>query len=162
MTLVHRHLDIARDTPVDQLPLDALDNLLDRGDFDDWRVLAAAIRRDPKGPLADRVLALCRAHDMYGTSKLWIAFIGRLRWADNAHDMTASESLTSLRKRRGTTQATVARALGISQSDVSKLERRTDLRVSTLQRFVRALGGELHIEARFADDDPIPLSWAGQ
>jgi DNA-binding XRE family transcriptional regulator len=160
VTLVHRHLDIAGDTPVDQLPLDALDNLLDRGDFDDWRALTTAIHRDPNGPLADRVLALCRAHDMYGTSRLWPDFIARVRAAARHQPATtaSSASLTSLRKRRGITQAAAADALGISQSDVSKIERRTDIRVSTLARYVRALGGELHIEARFPDDDPIPLS----
>jgi hypothetical protein len=38
-----------------------------------------------------------------------------------------------------------------SQSEVSKLEQRTDAYVSTLQSYVRALGGELDIVARFPD-----------
>jgi hypothetical protein len=41
--------------------------------------------------------------------------------------------------------------LGVNQAAVSKLERRTDMYVSTLQDFVRAMGGELKITARFPE-----------
>lgn len=156
--IVHRHLDIPSGTPPDRLPLDALDDLLDRGDIGDWRELAAAVRRDPHGPLADRVLALCRAHAMYGTSQLWPAFIERLRSTD---DGGRPPSLAEVRKQRGKTQAQVAAALGIDQSDVSKLERRRDLRVSTLRRYLRALGGELELTARFPSEAPVPVSLPG-
>jgi hypothetical protein len=67
----HRHLDDA-DVPVTELGLAALDDLLDRGNFTTWRPLVRAIAADPLGPLADRVLHLCAAHPMYGTSTLWI------------------------------------------------------------------------------------------
>jgi hypothetical protein len=148
VTVVHRHLDIAPGTPPEELPLDALDDLLDRGDFDDWRALAAAVRGDPHGRLADRILWLCRSHPMYGTSRLWPEFIGRLR-----DDGAGALTLAGLRKRRGRAQAEVAHALGISQSDVSKLERRADLRVSTVRRFVAALGGSLRLAAAFPPGD---------
>jgi DNA-binding Xre family transcriptional regulator len=153
MTLVHRHLDIPPSTPPEQLPLDALDDLLERGTFDEWRPRAAAIRRDPRGALADRVLRLCRVHPMYGTSRLWAAWIERLRQPDG-HPATgaAPSSLADLRHRRGVPQRTVAEAMGISQSDVSKLERRGDMRLSTLRRYVGALGAELRLEAGFGRD----------
>lgn len=146
MTISHRHLDVAPGTPPEELPLDALDDLLDRGTFDDWGALARALQRDPHGALAERLLQLCVAHDMYGTSRLWPAFIARLR----AHDVRpqASSSLAQLRQRAGKTQGDVARVLGISQSDVSKLERRDDVRVSTLRRYVAALGAELEVRVR--------------
>jgi hypothetical protein len=157
VTIAHRHLDIAPDTPPEELPLDALDDLLDRGDFDDWHALAAAVRADPHGRLAERVLRLCGSHTMYGTSRLWPEFIARLRGDTSA----AVRSLAALRRSRGRSQAEVAHALGISQSDVSKLERRADLRVSTLQRFVAALGGELRLTAAFpprdADEPPSTI-----
>lgn len=79
MTFVHRHLDIDPGTPIEQLPLDALDDLLDRGDLGDWSALAAAVRRDPFGPTAERVLRICRAHDMYGTSRLWLQYVQQAR-----------------------------------------------------------------------------------
>jgi hypothetical protein len=41
----------------------------------------------------------------------------------------------------------VARVLKADQSEVSRIERRTDLFVSTLREYVRALGGELEIHA---------------
>lgn len=75
----HRHLDYPPDTPVEQLGRAAIDDLLDRGDLADWAPLAAAVARDPHGRLADVVLQLCAAHPMYGTSRLWTAWIERLR-----------------------------------------------------------------------------------
>lgn len=150
MTLTHRHLKIPPDTPVDQLPLDALDDILERGDLDDWRALASRLRHAPNGQLAQRILKLCRAHEMYGTSRLWLSFIASLR--PEGDDHSAGLTLAELRRRAGRTQADVAEALGITQSDVSKLERRTDLRVSTLQRYVATLGGQLQVAARVGDE----------
>ena len=49
------------------------------------------------------------------------------------------------------TQVHLAKILGVNQAAVSKLERRTDMYVSTLQDFVRAMGGELKITARFPE-----------
>jgi DNA-binding Xre family transcriptional regulator len=146
VTLAHRHLVVPPGTAPEELPLDALDDLLDRGTFDDWRVLAHAVRRDPQGALAERILKLCAAHDMYGTSRLWPEFIARARGQHRATPV--SSSLGAIRRRAGKTQADVAEVLGISQSDVSKLERRDDIRVSTLTRYVAALGAELEVRVR--------------
>ena len=57
------------------------------------------------------------------------------------------ESLKDLRRAFHKTQAEVARVLKADQSEVSRIERRTDLFVSTLREYVRALGGELEIHA---------------
>lgn len=156
MTVVHRHLDIAPGTPINELPLDALDDLLERGDFESWRALATAVACDPHGPLAEKILGLCRAHEMYGTSQLWPAFIERGRAA--RHERSSALSLPELRKQRSKTQAEVAGALGISQSDVSKLERRADLRVSTVRRYLRALGAHLELVARFPDGEDVSIN----
>ena len=156
MTLVHRHLDVPPSTPPDELPLDALDDLLERGSFDDWGPLAAAIRRDPDGPLADRVLRLCRAHPLYGTSALWTAWIERRRGPDAGSD-GRPVSLARLRRQREVRQHAIADAMGISQSDVSKLERRGDLKVSTLRRYLRAIGAQLRMEARFDDGTTVSV-----
>ncbi len=45
----------------------------------------------------------------------------------------------------------LAKILGVNQAAVSKLERRADMYVSTLQSFVEAMGGELKITARFPE-----------
>lgn len=149
--IVHRHLVIPPHTTVDELPLDALDDLLDSGDMESWRPLAQALRRDPRGALAERVLKLCRSHDMYGTSRLWPSFIERLR----RQRAEPTVSLAELRRRTGKSQAEIAAALGIRQSDVSKLERRGDLRLSTLRRYVAALGAELGISVEFPNTDVV-------
>jgi transcriptional regulator with XRE-family HTH domain len=52
---------------------------------------------------------------------------------------------------RGANQQVVAERLGLTQSAVSKLERREDPSLSDLRNFVGALGGEVFVEVRFAD-----------
>jgi len=60
-------------------------------------------------------------------------------------------ALHELREQRGVTQEQVAEHLGTSRPNVSRIEREDDVRVSTLQRYVAALGGELELVARFPD-----------
>lgn len=137
-----RHLDYPDDRRPEDIGPAGLDDVLDRGDLDEWAPLAAAIEKDPFAPLADTVLRLCAVHDMYGTSALWTTWIERLRARPERR------SLRELRKGLGLTQTEVAERMGSSQSDVSKLERRDDVRVSTLREYVRALGGELDLLAQ--------------
>lgn len=59
--------------------------------------------------------------------------------------------LQELREARQLTQQQLAEHLKSGQAAVSKLERRTDMYVSTLRRFIEAMGGELEIVARFPD-----------
>jgi transcriptional regulator with XRE-family HTH domain len=59
--------------------------------------------------------------------------------------------LQELRKALDLTQQQVAATLGINQVAVSKMEGQTDMYVSTLRRFVEAMGGELRIVARFPE-----------
>jgi hypothetical protein len=58
-------------------------------------------------------------------------------------------SLHQLREARSLTQTSLAELLGIPQGGVSRLERRTDMYVSTLRNYIRAMGGELKITAVF-------------
>lgn len=60
-------------------------------------------------------------------------------------------SLYELRKARALTQAKVAEELEMGQGDVSKLERRADMYVSTLAGYLHAVGAELEIRAVFPD-----------
>jgi DNA-binding Xre family transcriptional regulator len=143
----HRHLDYD-DVPVDQLGPAALDDLLERGDFTDWRPLARAIAADPFGALAERVLHLCDAHPVQGTSPLWRAWIAARRArASGRADRAPQARLRELREARQVTQAQLAEVVGISQSDLSKAERRADLRLSTLGSLVEGLGYELRLLA---------------
>lgn len=156
----HRHLEITPGTPVDELDPAAVDDLLDRGALADWAPLAAAIRRDPSGELADRVLALVEAHPMFGTSPLWRAWIEGLR-ASSPATPPLGPQLRRLREQAGLTQKQVADRLGMTQPEVSKLERRADTRVSTARDYVRALGGELVLTARIGGGLAQPLGEVG-
>ena len=79
--MIHRHLEVADDAPPERLPLAAIVDLLQRGDLDDWRPIARAVKRDPHGQFADRVLRLLDAYPIYGTSALWRAWIDHCRQA---------------------------------------------------------------------------------
>ena len=67
-------------------------------------------------------------------------------------------SLRDLRGARQKTQARVAQELGINQENVSRIEKRTDLLLSTLSSYVEAMGGRLHLVAEFPDRPPIELA----
>jgi DNA-binding XRE family transcriptional regulator len=60
-------------------------------------------------------------------------------------------NLRAVRELAGKTQAEVAAAAGATQGEISTTERRSDHLVSTLRRYVTALGGELEIVARFGE-----------
>jgi transcriptional regulator with XRE-family HTH domain len=67
-------------------------------------------------------------------------------------------SLRDLRQALKLTQERMAKTLGIGQEGVSRLEKRSDLLISTLRGYVEAMGGSLSIVAEFPDRDPILLS----
>ena len=71
-----------------------------------------------------------------------------------AEEMTLQE----LRHARKLTQVRMAKTLGITQDGVSRLEKRTDLLLSTLRKTVQAMGGNLTLVAEFADQEPVVLS----
>jgi len=75
----------------------------------------------------------------------------RARSDAKAKMMLSEMALDELREAREMTQVHLAKILGINQAAVSKMERRADMYVSTLQDFVRAIGGELKITARFPE-----------
>jgi Helix-turn-helix domain len=60
-------------------------------------------------------------------------------------------SLAQLRKLRSLAQATVADLMDMDQSEISRLEHRSDLLLSTLRRFIQATGGDLHLVAQFPE-----------
>jgi DNA-binding XRE family transcriptional regulator len=62
-------------------------------------------------------------------------------------------SLNQLREARSLTQANLAGILGVNQGSVSKMEKRTDMYVSTLRSFIQAMGGQLQIKAVFPEGD---------
>lgn len=71
-----------------------------------------------------------------------------------AEEMTLRE----LRRARKLTQVKVAKKLGVTQDSVSRLEKRSDLLLSTLRKTVEAMGGNLSLVAEFPDRAPVVLS----
>jgi hypothetical protein len=100
---------------------------------------------------------LCTAHPMYGTSRLWTAYIGAHRASRLGGGTTSwttwprKATLAELRMARGLSQAAVGAQLGMNQSEVSRLERRRDMRLSTLRSYVEAIGGQLRMMATWPD-----------
>ena len=68
------------------------------------------------------------------------------------------KTLRELRQARKLTQVRMAKTLGITQDSVSRLEKRSDLLLSTLRKAVKALGGNLSLVAEFPDREPVVLS----
>lgn len=95
------------------------------------------------------------------------------KWADLRHQMSAEAlreveervnraavHLDQIRRARGMTQVTLASAMGVSQAQIAKVEREADLYVSTLRRFVEAMGGKLELVARFPDGESVAVNVA--
>jgi len=79
--------------------------------------------------------------------------------AEQTRKLIAEEmTLRQLRKARERSQRTVGEILNINQTAVSKIERRTDMYVSTLRSYIEAMGGELDIIARFPDRPPVRIN----
>jgi DNA-binding XRE family transcriptional regulator len=92
------------------------------------------------------VIWLCRRHHAarhFDMTRQWSAIRAEKmhRWG-----------LRELRLARGMTQAEVAGALGIAQSNIAAVEGRTDIALSTLRAYVEALGGRLELAAVFPED----------
>jgi DNA-binding XRE family transcriptional regulator len=71
-------------------------------------------------------------------------------------------TMRELRKARNITQVKLAKELNVKQEQISRIEKRGDLLISTLRRQVEALGGELTILASFPQGAPVKLVGFGE
>ena len=76
--------------------------------------------------------------------------------------LVAEMPLHELRQARELSQVKLAQALNVNQAAVSKMEHRTDMYISTLRGYIRAMGGDLDIVARFPDGDVKITNFADQ
>ncbi len=67
-------------------------------------------------------------------------------------------TLRDVRKARELTQERMAELLGIRQDSISKLEKRTDLLLSTLRSYLNAMEGELQLIVEFPDRPPVVIT----
>ena len=75
----------------------------------------------------------------------------RVRSDEIYKKLLAEMPLHELRQAKALSQVKLAEALNINQAAVSKMENRTDMYISTLRDYIRAMGGDLEIVARFPD-----------
>lgn len=76
-----------------------------------------------------------------------------------AKELIAQEmTLRDLRKALELTQADISSKLHMNQEAISRLERRSDLLLSTLVSYIKAMGGELNLTAKFPNRPPVKLS----
>jgi DNA-binding XRE family transcriptional regulator len=72
----------------------------------------------------------------------------RLRSEASAAKMISEMGLAELRAAMDMTQESLANALHVKQASISKMERRSDMYISTLSKIIEAMGGELQIVAK--------------
>lgn len=119
--------------------------------------MARVVADEPWGSFADTILRLCAEHPMYGTSRLWTAYVNACRAATLGSGGASwptrprTATLAEVRMARGLSQAAVGEHLGMNQSEVSRLERRRDMRLSTLRSFAEAVGGCLRVLLTWPD-----------
>jgi DNA-binding XRE family transcriptional regulator len=71
-------------------------------------------------------------------------------------------TLRDLRQAAEYTQSELATTLNVGQEAISRLEKRSDLLLSTLRRYVEGMGGKLDLVVRFPDRPPISLKHFGE
>ena len=71
-------------------------------------------------------------------------------------------ALQELRKAMEFTQEQIADELNMDQGNLSKLEKRTDLMLSTLRRYIEAMGGTLKLVAEFPERPPVEVAGFGE
>ena len=70
-------------------------------------------------------------------------------------------TLKDLRLATQQTQAQLAAALGVGQDAISRLEKRSDMLLSTLRHYVEGMGGQLELVARFPNRPPVVIEHLG-
>ena len=68
------------------------------------------------------------------------------------------ETLQAFRKALNVTQEQLAADLGLKQANISRLEKKRDMLLSTLARTIRALGGKLDLTVTFEDRPPVSIT----
>lgn len=88
-----------------------------------------------------------------------LSAVRRKRVETRAAELIAEEmTLRELRAARKLTQVRMARVLGITQDGVSRMEKRSDLLLSTLRKTIEAMGGNLSLVAEFPDRPRVVLT----
>jgi len=118
--LKFRNINASVDDPVETWPFEGILTAVERGTLPDWRRLAAAIRVDPWGPVAQQVLEALQLSRPYGTAELLTTVIERARQdaASDERDEVAGE-IRDLVAQSALSQQDFALRLGTSRPRLS-------------------------------------------
>jgi len=86
----------------------------------------------------------------------------RARIEQLAQEMRSEMNLREVRRLRRLTQARLSKKLKIGQEGVSRIEKRSDLYISTLRSYVEGVGGKLSLIVEFPDQPPVVLAGLGE
>jgi DNA-binding XRE family transcriptional regulator len=79
----------------------------------------------------------------------------RARIEQQANILVYEYRLAEIRNKAGYTQADMSHSLNVHQVAVSQIEKRKDMKISTLRNYIAAIGGNLKLIAEFPDEEPI-------
>ena len=118
--LKFRNIDASPNDPVETWPFEGILAAVERGTLPDWRRLAAAIRADPWGPVAQQVVEAIRLSRPYGTAELLQGVVTRARELaiDSEREEVAAE-VRDLAARSGLSRQDFAERIGTSRSRLS-------------------------------------------
>lgn len=74
------------------------------------------------------------------------------------HRAESEQPLKVLRTLRKFSQQTLAKSMGTSQGEISRIEKRKDMHVSTLRSYIKAIGGEVVILAKFPNEEAVQIT----
>lgn len=142
MSVVFRNIELLPSAPVEQWGFEGLLAAIDRGEAQDWRRIAAAVRSDPWGPVArlltDEVLDAAQDSGVAGAMRTMIA-LQRER-AEQAERQQVVDELAHLVSRSGLSQAAFAARLGTSRSRLNTYLRGKVVPSATLMVRAHAVG----------------------
>ncbi len=108
-------------------------------------------------PTEQQYLDSADAHQRHMVQAMKIPRFQQAQAEIAARQAASHATLRELRKSLELTQETVAEAMGMSQSELSRVERRDDIFLSTLERFVAATGGRLTLTVEYDNRAPVTL-----
>jgi hypothetical protein len=85
----------------------------------------------------------------------------RERIRQRVQELRAEMSLGEVRRLRKLTQTRLSKRLKIGQEGISRMEKRSDLYISTLRSYVEGVGGKLSLVVEFPDQPPVVLAGLG-
>lgn len=87
----------------------------------------------------------------YSTLRAKMSPEARAKAEEQTRQLMQEMPLQELRQARKMSQEQIAKSLHTKQSNVSRIEKRTDMYISTLRSVIKAMGGDLEIVAHFPD-----------